>query len=521
MESRWRPFWIFSIIVLGVTAFFKLELLISSFSRLNFVDPVVAPLMVRDVVLLAIISEMLTVALLIVFKSDTLRAAIILWWCVMVLTYRHWFPRSKDAYCPCFGHLPEMLGLTSDFAALLARIIVQSLVVGSLIVIVLGPTGIYIRGLFRRTLSGSVRALLVFTMITSTCLGEVEKQTWELSGLVTRTTLNTGKDALSTESGWFRAFVDQSALAMHIVITNNPYNKQPRVLEYEYRTDGKHSVSFGRFDTNVVSPDDFIYKKQIQGKWLEVTNETPLKLDNSAHAILAPTPLPNEYTSHAIPIILAFGWKLIAPLYGSEKGPTLLDYYQSMRGEIQMLRYKATKNATSPVSGLSELLTFHDKEEATCDSFIASGHLPIDGVAIPERLEYRNFVSPKTIASLKISTNLGLQIVVVVTNAMPSSTPVPEMLAFADLTMADDRRFSLRNSDWVPAVLYTSTNRSLPTTARVMQQPFYENAVVQWSSSARQNKRRRIFFLVFGAFPAIMLGWWVIKQKQKQTKQES
>ena len=82
------------------------------------------------------------------------------------------------------------------------------------------------------------------------------------------------------------------------------------------------------------------------------------------------------------------------------------------------------------------------------------------------------------------------------------------MLDFPEVVSVFDNRFSLRTKDWIPTLGYTSTNGSIPTIERVMQQDFYEIAKAQHATSARESLLRRIllgFLLLAG--PLLVWGF--------------
>ncbi len=330
----------------------------------------------------------------------------------------------------------------------------------------------------------------------------------EVQGRVDRLTPNDDNpNVMETEEGIFSAIIDEGRISAVIKILRNPWNDRPRILHYEYRTDGEHSISFGRYDTNIIWPDDYIIPKIIDGKWKWITNSTPATTMDTASATAVPTPIPDAFTSHAIPMILGFNWSLLEPFYRQRKGPKILDHVRSSRGKLLFLYYDHQINTNSLFNGLSQFST-HTRRGWTNDLFSASGRFESDLGICPRQLVYSSFLSSYQVKNLGITNRTELQVELTITNVIRSETFPLAMLNFPEIVTVHDRRFSLRKSGWIPSMIYVSTNGSIPTMERVMQQDFYADAVAQHAASARESLLRRIllgFLLLAG--PLLVWGF--------------
>lgn len=510
--SRWRIFWIPCGVILGITSLLKADWLIRNYGELRFADPVLGFVTMRVTGLLSIAMELVTIVLLWLLRSDRMRALALLWWSAAVLGYRYWFPESSGSFCPCLGNLPDLLGLDNTSAARAAIAILQAFVAGASLILILETLRI---GGFRRCVRRGSAAIAPCILLGATLqplplMGDAP--VWAVSGTVARSVSVPDRGALTTETGIFHALVSRSTLWFTVAIVENPHNRDPRTLWYEFRTDGTQSIAFGRFDTNVVYPDDFVYPAKVDGEWRRVTNATPRRLENTAHAVVTPTPWPHGYAAHATPLVLALGWDLVAPHFGSRTVPRLLDYEEAMRGEMRKVPAVYTVNTASPVPGLSSLTSRYRAGGPTNDVFRVEGTISVGNKVVPQYLEYRNHPDPAKVSDAGPSSQPNLIVTLHITNVEPSEMEIPDVLDFKDITMVDDRRFSLRRAEWIPALMYSSTNGSIPTMERVMSQPFYRSAVIQHQATARAARVRWVFFGALAIFPIVLVGRWVLTQ---------
>ena len=472
--------------------------------------------MVNHVGLAGVLLELAIIVSLFFLRNDLARAVSLLWFAIMLSLYRAWFPEGDNGYCPCFGTLPEILGLSPGLASFIARTSVHIFIAGSLLIIFLE-----LKQKFKLSPSqkSSARKLRRPTAFLWLCLplassGQdllaqgrdlelLSKPPYpiEVQGRVDRLTpSDDNPNVMETEEGIFSAIIDEDRMSAVIKILRNPMNTDPRTFHYEYRTNGEHSISLGRHDTNIIWPDDYIYPKKIDGEWKRVTNSTPRKLSFTSTAIAAPTPIPHGYSSHAIPMVLGFHWSLLEPLYQQSKGPRILDYEQPQRGKYLRLICDQKINTNSLFNGLS-YLSMRTRSGWTNDLFSTSGRFESDLGDCPQQLIYSSFLSSSQAKSLGRTNRIQLRVELIVTNVARSEMPPPAMLDFPEVVSVFDNRFSLRTKDWIPTLGYTSTNGSIPTIERVMQQDFYEIAKAQHATSARESLLRRIllgFLLLAG-----------------------
>ena len=336
----------------------------------------------------------------------------------------------------------------------------------------------------------------------------------EVQGRVDRLTPNDDNpNVMETEEGIFSAIIDEGRMSAVIKILRNPWNDRPRILHYEYRTDGEHSISFGRYDTNIIWPDDYIIPKMIDGEWKWITNSTPVTTMDTASATAVSTPIPDAFTSHAIPMILGFNWPLLESFYRQRKGPKILDHVRSSRGKLLFLYYDHQINTNSLFDGLSQFST-HTRRGWTNDLLSTSGLFDSDLGTCPQKLVYSSFLSPNEIEKLEITNRLELRVELSVTNITRSRIFPQAILDFSEIVSVFDERFSLRKSGWIPSMIYVSTNGSIPTMERVMQQDFYADALAQHAASARESLLRRIL-LGFLLLAGPLLVWGIVR-KQSQ-----
>lgn len=292
-HSKWKAFWVFAGAILLLAAVFKSHWLILDWESPSVEDPVVAPMMVNHVGLAGVPLEFAIIVSLFFLRNDLARAVSLLWFATILSLYRAWFPESDDGYCPCFGTLPEILGLSPGLASFIARTSVHIFIASSLLIIFL-----------------ELKQKLKLTSSQKSPDGKLRRPTaflWLCLPLV-----GGGQDLLAQERDLELLSKPPYPIEVQGRVDrltpndDNPMNTDPRTFHYEYRTDGEHSISLGRHDTNIVWPDDYIYPKKIDGEWERVTNSTPRKLSFAATAIAAPTPIPHGYSSHAIPMVLGF-----------------------------------------------------------------------------------------------------------------------------------------------------------------------------------------------------------------------
>ena len=532
-RSKWKAFWVFAGAILLIAAVFKSHWLILDWENASVEDPVVAPMMVNHVGLAGVLLELAIIVSLFFLRNDLARAVSLLWFATILSLYRAWFPESEDGYCPCFGTLPEILGLSPGLASFIARTSAHIFIAGSLLIVFLelkqtvrlSSSWKSPGGKLRRPTAFLWLCLLLAGLLASSGqdlsaqgrdLELLSKPTYpiEVQGRVDRLTPNDDNpNVMETEEGIFSAIIDEGRMSAVIKILRNPMNTDPRTFHYEYRTDGEHSISFGRHDTNIVWPDDYIYPKKIDGEWKRVTNSTPRKLSFAATATVVPTPIPHGYSSHAIPMVLGFNWSLLEPLYQQSKGPRILDYEQPQRGKYLRLICDQKISTNSLFNGLSQFST-RTRRGWTNDLFSTSGRFESDLGTCPQQLIYSSFLSSSQAKSLERTNRIQLRVELVVTNVARSKMPPPAMLDFPEVVSVFDNRFSLKTKDWIPTLGYTSTNGSIPTIERVMQQNFYEIARAQYATSARESLLRRIL-LGFLLLAGPLLVWGIVR-KQSQ-----
>lgn len=512
-----------------IAAVFKSHWLILDWENASVEDPVVAPMMVNHVGLAGVLLELAVIVSLFLLRNDLARAVSLLWFATILSIYRAWFPESDDGYCPCFGTLPEILGLSPGLASFIARTSVHIFTAGSLLIIFLEMKQKLKLFPSQKSPAGKLCCPTAFLWLCLPLTGGVQdlaaqgrdlellsKPPYpiEVQGRVDRLTPNDDNpNVMETEEGVFSAIIDEGRMSAVIKILRNPMNTDPRTFHYEYRTDGEHSISLGRHDTNIVWPDDYIYPKKIDGEWKRVTNSTPRKLSFAATAMVVPTPIPHGYSSHAIPMVLGFNWSLLEPLYQQSKGPRILDYEQPQRGKYLRLIYDQKTNTNSLFNGLSYLST-RTRRGWTNDLFSASGLFESDLGDCPQQLIYSSFLSSSQAKSLERTNRFQLRVELIVTNVARSKMPPLAMLDFPEVVSVFDNRFSLRTKDWIPTLGYTSTNGSIPTMERVMQQDFYADALAQHAASARGSLLRRIL-LGFLLLAGLLLVWGIVR-KQSQ-----
>ncbi len=489
-------------------------------------------MMVNHVGLAGILLELAVIGALFFLRNDLVRAACLLWFATILSLYRAWFPESDNGYCPCFGTLPEILGLSPGIASFVAGTSVQIFIVVSLLIIFLelkqtvkfsqsrkSPTGkqhhrvaLWLCLLLPAWLTGSGQTLLA----QEQDLALLKKPPYpiEVQGRVDRLTPDDDNpEIMETEEGIFSAIIDEGRMSATIKILENPWNTEIRILHYEYRTDGEHSISFGRYDTNIVWPDDYIIPKKIDGEWKRITNSTPWKRSSSGVALISPTPIPYANVSQAIPIVLGFNWPLLELFYQKGKGPKILDFGQKVRGKLMRLTSDHKIDTNSLFNGLTHLST-RTRRGWTNDLFLVSGRFESDLGECPQQLVYSSFLSSAKAEQLDRTNRTELRVELTITNVARSEIFPLAMLDFPEIVTVHDRRFSLRKSGWIPSMIYTSTNGSIPTMERVMQQEFYANALAQHAASARGSLMRWIllgFLLLAG--PLLI---WRIVWKQSQ-----
>jgi len=267
----------------------------------------------------------------------------------------------------------------------------------------------------------------------------------------------------------------------------------------------------------VIWPNDYIYPKKIDGEWKRVTNSTPWKPPYTGSAHTQPTPIPDGFVSHAIPMVLGFNWPLLESLYQKGKGPKILDWGREARGKFLRLPCDQAVDEESLFEGLSSLVT-RERNDWTKDWFWTRGRFESPLGFCPENLVYSSFIGSKQVEKAKKvgrTNRTELRIELVVTNVARSESLPLEMLDFPETVKVVDNRFSLRNKDWIPTLGYLSTNGSIPTVERVMAQEFYRNAVALHAASERGSLRRRVL-LGFLILAGPLLVWWISgKQKEK------
>ncbi len=77
-------------------------------------------MMVNHVGLTGVLLEFAVIVSLFFLRNDLARAVSLLWFATILPPTALWFPESDDGYCPCFGTLPEILGLSPGFASFIA-----------------------------------------------------------------------------------------------------------------------------------------------------------------------------------------------------------------------------------------------------------------------------------------------------------------------------------------------------------------------------------------------------------------
>ncbi len=480
--------------------------------------------MVNHVGLAGVLLELAVIISLFFLRNDLARAVSLLWFATILSLYRPWFPEGDDGYCPCFGTLPEILGLSPGLASFIARTSVHIFIVGSLLIVFLVLKQTVKLSSSRESPGGKLRRPTAFLWLYLPLTGGVQdlaaqerdlellsKPPYpiEVQGRVDRLTPNDDNpNVMETEEGIFSAIIDEGRMSAVIKILRNPWNTDIRILHYEYRTDGNHSISFGKYDTNIVWPDDYIIPKKIDGEWKQITNSTPWKPSSSGSARLSPTPIPYANVSQAIPMVLGLNWPLLEPFYQNGKGPKILDFGQKMRGKLLKLTSNYGIDTNSMFNGLSYLSTSTRRRGWTNDLFSTSGRFESDLGTCPQKLVYSSFMSSYQVKNLGITNRTELQVELTITNVIRSETFPLAILNFPEIVTVHDRRFSLRKSGWIPSMIYVSTNGSIPTMERVMQQDFYADAVAQHAASARESLLRRIllgFLLLAG--PLLVWGF--------------
>lgn len=533
-HSKWKAFWVFASAILLIAALFKSHWLILDWENASVEDPVVAPMMVNHVGLAGVLLELAIIVSLFLLRNDLARAVSLLWFAIILSLYRAWFPESDDGYCPCFGTLPEILGLSPGFASFIARTSVHIFIAGSLLIIFLELKLKVKLSPSQKSSTGKLRRPTAFLWLCLLLAGGgqdlaaqgpdlelLSKPPYpiEVQGRVERLTpSDDNPNVMETEEGIFSAIINKGRMSAVIKILRNPWNTDIRILDYEYRTDGNHSISFGKYDTNIVWPDDYIIPKKINGEWKQITNSTPWKPSSSGSARLSPTPIPYANVSQAIPMVLGFNWSLLESFYQNGKGPKILDFGQKMRGKLLKLTSNHRIDTNSMFNGLSYLST-STRRGWTNDLFSVSGRFDSDLGTCPQKLVYSSFLSSYQAKDLGITNRTELRVELTITNVIRSEIFPLAMLDFPEIVTVHDRRFSLRKSGWIPSMIYVSTNGSIPTMERVMQQDFYADAVAQHAASARGSLLRRIL-LGFLLLAGPLLVWRFLWKRKNRSMKE-
>lgn len=516
--SPWRLYWYTCLLVFALAGIGKLAWLIRNPDAFSVPDPVVPGISIAVVTSVGLLLELVVVCFVFLARSDLFRAAAMLWWTFIISSYRFWFPSAVDGkYCPCFGDIPQLLGLADGIGGVVARTALQCMAVGA--------AAILLVAVFRRKKSMNtwevggrgVHLVLLFLIVAGSGIARsVNAQgAIRIEGQIQRSKYMFHDGKTHSESGGFVLLIDPigERMELSVSIHENPLSKEPRVLEYIYRTDGEGAVSHGVFDTNIVYPDDYIYPVKIDGQWLRATNDLPRAPDHVGQVFINPHPFPSEMLTHAIPFCLAYNWRVLSEFYTGAEGPEMVDRTLMSTGELPIRPVKFDVGSNYRLKGLSSFLSYAEGA-TTNEYFQVSDVIKTDFGLFPSELSYLKYTQLQDEDGLDLGPVVLYEIRAVVTDVTQVTNMVPALLATSDFVSVYDCRFALDRKDWIPVLNYRSTNGSLPTLDRVKEQPFYTTAVRLHANSQRQARFRIKYFLMLCAtFPIGFAIWWGMKKK--------
>jgi hypothetical protein len=519
MKTVFHVFWHVCAALLAGTALLKLWMLAHTPGHFAIPDPSLPGLALRDSLLLAVVLEFLCAGLLLFSRSGVVKALVLLWWCVLVLIYRAGYP--PGANCPCLGNLPDLLGLRPGTGSAFSLLLLCLFAFGSAAALLFEWR--QRRRFTKPGASPSTLMLGLFCLASGAYSGNASaapKRTEALRvvGVCQRTGIDWRVMKAHTEAGTFTLTVSPSHLEIVVTITNTPLNHHPRVIQYEYRTDGTDSVNLGRFDLNV-APEDYVYPVRDNGALVVKTNNTPVALKNQCHIFLTPWSLPHGYVNAVLPMALAFGWQpAFAKYYSANEGPSLIDFSRPQRGKLDEVRVSIRRPSFTEGVGPSSLVSFYSDGTSTNDFFSATEFKQFSAGRFPTVLRYVHYVEPSLLSKLPAGLLFDWQVTASVTGVEKLKWPVQDLMRFGSCTgKVEDTRFAVLSKDPIPVVGYLTTNGVLPSRQIVMQKQFYQ----QETHAARRDRRASRFRLLLLA--ALMLAFpiaLVMRGKWRKTQQE-
>jgi hypothetical protein len=392
-ESTWRYFWWSCLLVFAVAGTGKLLWLLQNGSSFSVPDPVLPGFSIGLVTLFSVLLELVVAFFLMRRNTDVVRSAVVLWWSAIIFGYRYWFPAAVDGkHCPCFGNIPELLGLSEGFGGVLARTALQCIVAGSFAVLLVSV--IKRRGALTLGRASQISVLVLFMFVSNSTTSGAESI--RVEGDIWRSKYMFSDSKLHTEHGRFSLLVSKNGerMELSVHVQSDPLNKDPRVFEFKYRTDGVKSVSQGLFDTNVVYPDDYVYPAKVNGEWQRVTNDLPRQLDHVGQAFINPAPFPSEMLVYAIPFCLGFNWSALSDYYSDGEGPEWVDRTLMTKGELSIRPVEFTVGSELGIPGLSEFTSFGGNRSETNDYFVVSSAIDKEFGTFPSELIYLRYARP-------------------------------------------------------------------------------------------------------------------------------